>query len=481
MDEAKILIFKNKIIRGTVALTARTFLLQGISFLATFILTILLSPSVFGVFFIVSAFISFLSYFSDIGLAAALVQKKDEPKRLELVSVFTLQQAIVILLVSIAFLFIPQVSDFYALSTEGIFLLKALLVSFFLASLKTIPSIILERRLEFSSLVIPQILENITFYTVAIIAALLNYQVASFAWAALARGVVGLVSIYIISPWIPGIGFSLASVKKLISFGVPFQVNSLLALVKDDLLTLYLGKFLPFQNLGYLGWAKKWAEVPLRLIMDSIIRVTFPAFSRIQNEREYMSKAINKTIFFLALFVFPVSALLIIYIKPLIFLIPKYIKWQPALTAFYLFAVSSVFSAFASPMVNALNALGKIQKSLFLMVFWTVLTWILVPVLTALIGFNGWPLASVFISLFIFLPVLILKRYVTFSFIENISKPLILTVLMSIFSIITLQFTSSIASLFILAAFSSLIYAILVWICLRNEIKPLVSQLINRK
>ena len=33
-------------------------------------------------------------------------------------------------------------------------------------------------------------------------------------------------------------------------------MSSFLALVKDDLLTLYLGKVLGFQALGYIGWAK---------------------------------------------------------------------------------------------------------------------------------------------------------------------------------------------------------------------------------
>ena len=77
MDSVKIEAFKDKIVGGVLALTSRTLILQAISFISTFILTILLSPSVFGVFFIVSAVISFLTYFSDICLASSLVQKKE--------------------------------------------------------------------------------------------------------------------------------------------------------------------------------------------------------------------------------------------------------------------------------------------------------------------------------------------------------------------------------------------------------------------
>src|SRR5665811_1903695 len=85
---------------------------------------------------------------------------------------------------------------------------------------------------------------------------------------------------YIIAPWKIGFGFSRPVASRLLNFGVPFQLNSILALLKDDLLIVYLGKVLPLAQVGYIGFAQKWAFTPLRLIMDNIIRITFPSFSR---------------------------------------------------------------------------------------------------------------------------------------------------------------------------------------------------------
>src|SRR3990167_5239328 len=470
MDQGALEAFKNKVVGGVLALTTRTFILQIISFTATFILTILLSPEIFGIFFVVSAVISFLTYFSDIGLAAALIQKKDEPVRSELVSVFTLQQVIVTLVVAVSFLNVSLISRFYKLSGDGTFLFQALLFSFFLSSLKTIPSILLERKLDFSLLVVPQILENLAFYLTAVILALLNLGIASFAWAALIRGIVGLIAIYSVSPWVPGLGFSYSSVRHLITFGIPFQANSLLALVKDDLLTLYLGKVLPFSHIGYMGWAKKWAETPLRLIMDSVIRVTFPAFSRIQNDKQLLKKALEKAVLFLALFIFPASIFLAIYIRPLTELVPRYAKWQEALTAFYFFTASSILAAFSSPIVNALNALGKIKKTLGLMVVWTVLTWLLVPVLTYFFGFNGWAYASVAISSTLFLPLGMLKKEVNFNFGKNLAKPFLMILISGSLALITLPYVNNFASLGFFMLVSGLIYAVLAWKFLKNEI-----------
>ena len=40
-------------------------------------LTIFLTPAVFGLFYVVSAIVAFLGYFSDVGRSAALIQKKN--------------------------------------------------------------------------------------------------------------------------------------------------------------------------------------------------------------------------------------------------------------------------------------------------------------------------------------------------------------------------------------------------------------------
>src|SRR3989344_8407622 len=134
MNEVDIALIKKKSIAGIIALTSRTFLLQLVAFGATFLLTIFLTPSIFGIFYVVSAVISFLGYFSDIGLAAALVQKKDEVLRKDLVTTFTIQQALVGLLVVISLAASKSIAQFYNLDASGLWLFRALVLSFFLSS-----------------------------------------------------------------------------------------------------------------------------------------------------------------------------------------------------------------------------------------------------------------------------------------------------------------------------------------------------------
>jgi O-antigen/teichoic acid export membrane protein len=289
------------------------------------------------------------------------------------------------------------------------------------------------------------------------------------------RAVVGLVAMYIISPWRITLRLSRDVARKLMRFGVPFQMNSFIALLKDDLLTVFLGKVLPFAQIGYIGWAKKWAEVPLRLIMDSVIRVTFPAFSRLQEHTEHLRAALEKTLFGLSLTIFPISVGLLFFVAPLIHIIPKYGKWEPAVMSFYLLTFSSILAGLTTPLTNALNAIGKIKVTLGLMVMWTVLTWILVLTLIHFYGFIGVPIAFVTVSGTLVVVVYLVKRFVQFSFWTSIIIPLLASLVQTGWYVGILRLVpQTLVWLVPAAAGGVILYAGVVWVFGKQRIMEIV-------
>lgn len=481
MQKTDISLIKKKSLTGIVALTSRTFLLQIIAFGATFLLTIFLTPAVFGIFYVVSALISFLGYFSDIGLAAALIQKKEELTQEDLATTFTIQQLLVIFAVIVSMIFSQKIASFYRLDASGVWLLRALIISFFFSSLKTIPSVLLERKLDFHKLVIPQLCETVGFYIVAVVLAWKGQGVASFTYAVLVRGIVGLVIMYIIEPWKITIGFSRPVARKLLRFGVPFQLNSFIALLKDDLLTVFLGKVLPFSHVGYIGWAKKWAEVPLRLIMDSVIRVTFPAFSRIQHDKEILRHAIEKTLFGLSLTIFPITTVLLFFVGPLVAIIPRYTKWEPALTSFYLFALGAALASLSTPLTNALNAVGKIKTTLWLMVFWTGTTWILTVAFVHWIGFNGVALALFLITTSLVIVVPLAQRITPFSFFNNIRIPFFGVLVQSMFYVFArFIMPAQFVWIAVTGGIGAILYGMILWRYEQDRIRLMSTQFFTK-
>ena len=440
---------KRRSVKGMVALLLRTGLLQLIAIIATFLLTIFLDPAQFGIFGITAAAADILVYFSDIGLAGALIQKKKlDPN--DLSTTFTVQQLLTLLLIGIGFLLTGVVARLYSLSNSGVWLFRALLISFFLSTLKTIPSIRLERRLEFEKLVIPQIIENLVFYVTAVILAWRGFGITSFTLAVLIRSVLGLIAIYIVSPWKPSLSFNKQSFKSLVSFGVPFQLNSILALVKDRLLVAYYGIVLPTAQVGYLQWAERWSLFPHRIVVDNINKVTFPAYSRLQGKTIELTKAIEKSIFFTTMIIFPTLVAINVLAPALIQIIPKYQKWQPALLALMLFSINGMWSSISTTLTNSFAAMGKIKINLKLMVMWTTLTWILSPLLIWKFGYNGVAAASALVATTSIVPMIIIKRLLPVRLASNILPALFSSVLMG-FALYFLSFFLLPSSFFLLA------------------------------
>ena len=428
----KIFQVKQKTVKGLIALIARTGLLQVIAVVATFILTVFLDPAQFGVFAIVAAAVDILVYFSDIGLAGALIQKQDVNEE-DLATTFTIQQILSLILLGLGFIAGSFVAHVYSLSMAGVWLFRALLVSVFLSGLKTIPSVLLERKLDFIKVATVQIIETIIFYGLAVILAWKGFGVSSFTAAVLVRSFIGLLMIYILAPWKPKIGINKISFKKLVSFGMPFQLNSLLGLVKDRMLVAYYGAILSPASVGYLQWAERWSLFPLRMVVDNVSKVTFPAYSRLQEERDHLVKAIEKSIFFTAIFIFPILIGLLVLAPVALVIIPKYQKWQPALLALGLFSVNAMWSSVSTTITNAFAAMGKIKINLKLMLMWTALTWILTPLLMSKYGYNGVALASAIVASSSIIPMIILKKILPVNLLSNIWPQLISAVFMGIF------------------------------------------------
>ncbi len=417
-------VLKRKSIISAMSLFFQSGYSAMLGFFANVILTIYLSPQIFGIYITVLSIISLLNYFSDIGLAASLIQR-EHVRSEDVKTAFTVQQLLIISIVVIGYVLTAPIMRFYGLNADGRFLYWTLLFGFFISSLKTIPSVFLERAVRFDKIVLVQIIENTCFYITVIICAMHGYGLLSFAYGVLLRSCIGLIAVYIISPWMPRIGIVRTSLKDLLSYGVPFQSMSFLAIIKDELVNLFLGKLIGFSALGYIGWAKKWAESSLRIIMDNINRVVFPLFSRIQSEPDKQKSVMERILKYQSMIMIPACLGMMMLMPLIVELLPKYEKWRPALPIFYIFVASSLFSGYSNPFINYFNGIGKIKLSLGFMVFWTVSTWLLLIPLSKAFGMFGFPLTVLILSLTFIIVLLKARTFIAFDFLGIVTRYLV--------------------------------------------------------
>lgn len=459
-------------IRGVFTLISRTFFLNIISFAAFLVITSVLAASEIGIYTAVIAIQRVISFFTDFGLGAALIQKKGGLKQEDITTSFTIQALISFSIFIFITVFLGKFGAFFKLNMDAQRLLLVLVFTIFLSSFKTIPSILLERSLNFGKLIFPQIIESLVFNGILVILTLGGYGISSFSWAFLISSLIGIPFYYFVAPWKINIGINKESLNYL-KYGIQFQAKNILGTIKDDLLTVILIRFLSFTQIGYIGFAQRLAFYVFRYVVDSVTKVTFSAYSRAQHDLAFLRQAVEKSLFFVSASMFPILFGLIIVSPYIIKFYPNWNnKWEPAIFSIVFFCLNAAVSSMSGILVNVLDASGKVRITLRLMVIWTILIWILTPLFIYLYGYNGVSVASFLVTTTIVYTVYLVKKIIDFKFLPSISKPLAASVLMTLVVYIASNiFAKDFLSLIFVILIGALIYSLSLFILAGKELK----------
>ena len=183
-----------------------------------------------------------------------------------------------------------------------------------------------------------------------------------------------------------------------------------------------MGRVVGFETLGYIGWAKKWADAPIRIISDNIGKVTFPLLSRVQESKEKIRDFEEKILRYQTAIVAPVLIGMASVMSLFVEIIPRYQKWEPAIPLFYIFALSSLIVSFAIPFMNLYNAQGRVKVTFSFMIFFTALTWILTPFLVSKNPLFGFPLAHLIVSTSMLAIIFKAKKETGLKFFQSVYK-----------------------------------------------------------
>jgi PST family polysaccharide transporter len=463
-------VLSQRAVRGSTLLLARKFVLRGISYIVSILLARLLAPEIFGLFAIINFIITFFQYFSDIGFGASLIQKKKISKK-ELDTVFTLQQLIVVSLIIIAWFTAPLIVNHHPkLDPSSIWLIRIMSLSLLFTSLKTIPQIKLERQLKFDRLIVPEVVEVLSFQAIALGLAWSGYGVWSFVIALVIRSFLGLATLYLLAPYRPRPSWHRPTLKHLIGFGLPYQSNYFLALIKDSLTPVFIGLISGSYAVGLLNWAFSVSKLPIEFISD-IFRVTFPSFARIQGNRVLIKKAVEKTIYFSNLIIFPLITLLIVFAQPLVDLVYT-VKWQPALPAFYVHAIAIFFVGINNVVTNSLWSLGKVKSGMKIMVINTILNWAISVPLVFKMGFIGVMYGSLAVMIIGTLVARYeMNRLVKLNLLDQTVKPLIAALSAGFIGFLLQQFFSvNFFTLILFGFLSAIVYCLMILIIDRKKV-----------
>lgn len=109
------------------------------------VLARLLDPEAFGLYAIAWFVVHLFSHFGDIGLGDALVRKPGDLTEQDCRTVLTLHVSLISILAVAVYLSAPLAIDLYRLDAERAWLVRAMIVPLFLALVRTMPAVRLER------------------------------------------------------------------------------------------------------------------------------------------------------------------------------------------------------------------------------------------------------------------------------------------------------------------------------------------------
>ena len=377
-----------KTMQGASLMLLRMAASYPILFLGEVWLARLLEPHDFGIVAMAGFFTVTLATVLEVGLVAALIQRPEPPTRDEFQTFFSLQLLVISVLVLGIFLGAPRLLSWLDLDSSLRWILLALLPCPWISGLGAISCARLDRSLSYGVFAKMDVLRVLTYVGVAVPLAFWGWGVWSLVIAMVAGTAVRSAVAFQAAPWPVGIRLRFSGMESILRFGALFQASTLTSLFRDYIPVLLAGPRFGSQAVGYLNWAKNMTFYSSQAITQAVSRVTFPSVSRIQQDPQAVRQMAQTTFKYVNLLTLP---------GILIFaaLIPEFVqvvftsKWAPAIPAFYYYSIRMLGSNISTLYIAVLNGLGKIEISLRILVWWTVLDWVLALALSSRFGFTG--------------------------------------------------------------------------------------------
>jgi PST family polysaccharide transporter len=169
--------------------------------------------------------------------------------------------------------------------------LRWLSLGFVVRGLSSTQQAILVRSLRFNQLAIRTLVAELGAGIVAISLALNGWGVWSLVAQQLTAGILGVITLWTVAAWRPGLAFRWSIFRELAAFGVPIVGFKLLNVFSHRVDKLLIGSFLGTVALGYYEVATRIFHAITKVLGGVLGAVAFPVFSRLQNDRERMQRA----------------------------------------------------------------------------------------------------------------------------------------------------------------------------------------------
>jgi len=322
--------------------------------LIAFLLAAFLGPKDFGLISMAMVYILFVQMLLDQGLVAAIIQRKDLTTE-HLDSVFWLVQAVcaVLMVLTIA------LGKWWAHvnhQPELVGLIWWLSLTIPIESLSVVQKAVLQKNMDFRSLSIRTNVSVIIGGFVGLAMALKGWGVWSLVGQQIVRDCAALVLLWKLAHWRPGFRLSFSRLKELFHFSLANFVAKLGVYTNSQTDVVLMGLLFGPVSVGLYRFAARAMSIFFRVAQFSIMSVSFPEFSRWQDDRPRLRESMLSCIRLCGALTIPPLAGLAATSGLLMAAVgPKWLDAQAGLTVLCITGMFEGFAQFAGPMLQAIS------------------------------------------------------------------------------------------------------------------------------
>ena len=352
---------RDRTVRAIVWSAGERFGAQIINFLVTVLLARLLTPEDFGLIGMLLGFILMAEALAMRGVSQALVQKKDL-RADDVTSGLAMSVVFGLVLYAAVFLGSPAIAGFFA-QPQLVGLTRAAGCIILFDALNSVRISQLSRRLDFRALMRIGLISAASSGAIGVGFALAGFGV----WSLVARMIAHrtIETILLSSKSVPVFHgrISKQSLRALFSYSWKLQLSGVFTALFNNLHALIIGRVFAVDIVGYYTKARNLKNLPGESLSAIVGRVTFPAFSSVQDDLHRLKRGCRRSITMLVLVAFP---LMIGMLTTADRLIPALLgsQWLPSVPFLQILSVTGLMFVMKHTLIPIPNALGRTDITL---------------------------------------------------------------------------------------------------------------------
>jgi O-antigen/teichoic acid export membrane protein len=352
---------KNTTIKGLVWSLFESLGSQGIRFIIGIVLARLLVPEMFGLLAMLMIFITLGEIFVDSGFGTALIQKQTITE-LDICSVFYFNIFVGFIAASLLFFAAPLIASFYE---QPLLTLMARVLSliFIINSVGMIQINLLVKKVDFKSQAKLTTIANLVSGLLGIALAIMGLGVWSLVIQQISASVIRNFFYWFYSDWRPSFLFSIKSLQQMLKFGLSILATGILNRTTESIYYMVIGKLFTASDLGIFSRAQQLQGFFSGTLATLVGRVTFPVFSKLQNDPDTLKQGVKKTLTMTAFLICPIMIGVAAVATPLVLVLLTE-KWAATIPYLQLLCVVGMLFPMEWIRQQAIQSVGRPDLSL---------------------------------------------------------------------------------------------------------------------